>query len=246
MRLMTIGACHQSGVRHCRAGCLYRMAGLPQKLGTLLLVALETDLRLGFQRQNSIIGFVDNMAVNTSHALDVMCASRPVKAGVFGMTAEANCIFVFCRRIAAEGHRWQQAGTVSLFFHVLLGGAVAGFTVVIAGAKRRVGVGTGSHGGEENFVRRLFLALLVAGHALLHALGIFSGHRGVFISSRERRNRDGEIQHHRHQSGACGENAILFWLLAHVPTHCVIYFALERPEIVKNRLNICALIMHYM
>jgi hypothetical protein len=35
-------------------------------------------------------------------------------------------------------------------------------------------------------------------------------------------------------------------LLAHVPTHCVIYFALERPEIVKNRLNICALIMHYM
>src|SRR3989304_10012649 len=168
MRLMTIGACHQSGVRHCRAGCLYRMAGLPQEPGALFLVALETDLRLGFQRQNSIIGLVDHMAVNTSHALDVMCASRPVKAGVVGMTAEAYCIFVFSRRIVAEGHRGQQAGTVSLFFHVLLGGAVAGFAVVITGAKWRVGVGTRSHGGEENFMCRLFLAFLLAGHALLH------------------------------------------------------------------------------
>lgn len=136
VRFVAIGAGQEPGVRHRRAGRLHRVARLAQELGALFLMALETDLRLCFQRQYRVIRLVHSVAIDTGYTLDIMCAARPMEACAILMTTHADGILVFMGCIAAEGHRGQYAGTILLLSHMFLRRPVTGFTVMIALAER--------------------------------------------------------------------------------------------------------------
>jgi hypothetical protein len=109
--------------------------GLAQKLGALLLMAVETDCGLRIESQHRVIGRVHIMAIDTGDRFQVMGAAWPVQTSSIFVTTQAFPVFVFNRGFVVELHRRRQAGTVSQLFHMVLGGAVAGLALVLALAK---------------------------------------------------------------------------------------------------------------
>jgi len=55
-----------------------RMSRKAMKLGALILVATETDFRLGELIQHLLFGIVHLMAIRAGEALLLMCTARPV------------------------------------------------------------------------------------------------------------------------------------------------------------------------
>ena len=93
---------------------------------------------------------------------------------------------------------------------MICAGAVAGFAVVVALGERGIRVALDAHGGEEDFMRRFFPTLAMAGHALPDALRVLGRLFGLhFLRAVDRsRQREPEQQGQSRHGAVESVNAV--------------------------------------
>ena len=91
MDIMALGACHLTKT--------HRMHGGHEELLLLLLVALETNIRLGLIREDRISGDVDSVTTGTGNVTALMGTAFPCDMLVIMMAGQAHPVLLLDRFI---------------------------------------------------------------------------------------------------------------------------------------------------
>ena len=115
-----------------------------QRLCSLLLVAVETDLRLCRSHENRILRRMARMAIGAGNFVDVVVVAVPAKAGICCVTIHAESVLGVdrCRRVLAEDSAGSGAFLAAAHASGMIAGwSVAGFALQLAMTERSVRVG---------------------------------------------------------------------------------------------------------
>jgi len=114
-----------------------------QRLRSLLLVAVETDLRLCRSHQNRILRRMARMAIGAGNFVDVVVVAVPAKARICCVTIHAESVLGVdrCRRVLAEDSAGSGAFLAAAYPPGMIPGwSVAGFALQLAVTERSVRV----------------------------------------------------------------------------------------------------------